>query len=191
MRKSKTEAAETRQRIVKAAADEFRRKGLAGTGLSELMAAASLTHGGFYKHFESKDHVAAEAIAHALNTMIDSLEEDAASAQRGNGLKAIFGRYLVPKHRDEPENGCALAALGSEIARSGGGIRHEATAGYKRLVEAISQQLSGSTSEQARDSATAIVSAMVGAVVLSRLVDDPTLSNALLKRTRQHLLSQT
>ncbi|MDB5986818.1 MAG: hypothetical protein JWR16_1871 [Nevskia sp.] len=189
MRKSKAEAAETRRRIVKAAADEFRRKGLAGTGLSEIMAAASLTHGGFYKHFESKDHVAAEAVAHALTSMIDSLEEDAASAHRGSGLKAILVRYLAPQHRDEPENGCALAALGSEIARSGDNIRYEATAGYRRLVESIARQLPGSTTEQARDSATAIVSAMVGAIVLSRLVDDPALSNALLKRTRQYFLS--
>ncbi|WP_029921938.1 TetR/AcrR family transcriptional regulator [Nevskia soli] len=191
MRKSKVAAAETRQRIVKGAADEFRRNGLAGTGLADLMGAALLTHGGFYKHFESKEQVAAEAIAHALNTMIDSLEADAAAAQHGNGLKAIFGRYLAPKHRDEPESGCALAALGSEIARSGEDIRHEATAGYKRLVETIARQLPSTTTEPSRDCATAIVSAMVGAVVLSRLVDDSALSNSLLKRTRQYLLAQS
>jgi TetR/AcrR family transcriptional repressor of nem operon len=186
MRKSKAETAETRTRIVQAAACEFRKHGFAATGLNELMAAASLTHGGFYKHFESKEQVAEEAIGYALTSMIDSLEEDAAEAPRSGGFKAVLGRYLEAEHRDEPENGCALAALGSEIARSGDGVRKKATAGYRRLVGVVASQLPGVNQEEA----TAIVSAMVGAIVISRLVDDPALSDAVLKRTRQHFLAK-
>ncbi len=70
MRKSKQEAAETRQRILKAAAAKFRQNGIGGTGLSDLMAAAGLTHGGFYRHFDSKDHVVAEACAAATESAI-------------------------------------------------------------------------------------------------------------------------
>ena len=74
MRKSKEEAAETRRRIVTAAAGEFREHGIVATGLSDLMQAAGLTHGGFYKHFESKDQVVAEACAEAVRVLMEKLE---------------------------------------------------------------------------------------------------------------------
>ena len=71
MRKSKEEAALTRKRIVTAAAEEFRKNGIVATGLNDLMKAAGLTHGGFYKHFESKDQLVTEACAEAVETMIE------------------------------------------------------------------------------------------------------------------------
>ena len=79
MRKSKQEAAATRQRIIKAAAAAFRKNGIAGTGLSDLMAAAGLTHGGFYRHFDSKDQIVAEACTAAAESLVEQL---AASASR-------------------------------------------------------------------------------------------------------------
>ena len=115
MRVSKQEAARTRERIIAAAAAEFRRKGIAGTGLSDLMAAAGLTHGGIYRHFESKDELIAEACAVA----IDSITTMFATPNGGrNGIEAIAARYLSGDHRDRRSKGCPFAALGSELARA-------------------------------------------------------------------------
>jgi TetR/AcrR family transcriptional repressor of nem operon len=63
---SKAEKAETHKRIVKIASKRFREDGLAGVGISELMKEAGLTVGGFYKHFNSRDDLVAEAISSAF-----------------------------------------------------------------------------------------------------------------------------
>src|SRR5258707_7231815 len=99
MRKSKQETALTRERIVKAAAAEFRQHGIVATGLNDLMSAAGLTHGGFYKHFESKDQLVAEACAEAVETILEML---AAASEKGGAAAA----YLSTDHRDHPATGC-------------------------------------------------------------------------------------
>src|SRR5713101_1351734 len=126
MRKSKQEAAETRQRIVKAAAAEFRQNGIGGTGLCELMAAAGLTHGGFYRHFDSKDQLVAEACAAGMEAEVGGA---AACPSFGKGgVREIAASYLSTDHRDNPSGGCLLAGLGSELARSDDKTRAAATA---------------------------------------------------------------
>src|SRR6266852_3201739 len=132
MRKSREAAAKTRERIVSAAASEFRRNGIVATGLSDLMAAAGLTHGGFYKHFESKDQVVAEACAEAvgsLTEMMTAVAADKPSKAKG-GLEAVVAKYLSTAHRDDPSHGCPLAALGSEIARCDEKTRAASTEGF-------------------------------------------------------------
>src|SRR6476620_9203778 len=143
MRKSRIEAAKTRERIVTAAAAEFRQHGIAATGLSDLMAAAGLTHGGFYRHFESKDQLVAEACDAAVRSMVDTFAAAAAGKSPRSRLKAAAAAYLSTKHRDDPAHGCPLAALGSEIARCGEGVRSAATDGFLRLVEIIAAQYDG------------------------------------------------
>src|SRR6516162_173037 len=93
MRKSREEAAETRKRIVKAAACEFRAKGVVATGLADLMKAAGMTHGGFYKHFESKDDLIAEAVADAVEEAIGGMESQPTTP-------AVVAAYLATQHRD-------------------------------------------------------------------------------------------
>ena len=127
MRKSREEAAQTRKRIVEAASCEFRKNGIVATGLNDLMKAAGLTHGGFYKHFESKDQLVAEACAEAVETAI--LESLAGAASEGAGFAAA---YLSTGHRDSPATGCPLSAIGSELARSDEKTRAAATAGFLR-----------------------------------------------------------
>ena len=111
MRKSRQEAAETRKRIVRAAAREFRERGIVATGLADLMKAAGLTHGGFYKHFASKDQLVAEATVVAMDSVLEKL------AAQPTVNSAVAG-YLSTRHRDKPASGCPLAALGGELARS-------------------------------------------------------------------------
>ncbi len=112
MRMSKVETARTRERIVTAAAAKFRKRGIAVTGLADLMAAAGMTHGGFYRHFNSKDELVAETTATASQKLKGSL----LLAAKG-GIKSVVEKYLSMSHRDHPEHGCQLAALGSELAR--------------------------------------------------------------------------
>ena len=111
MRKSREEAAQTRKRIVEAASCEFRKNGIVATGLNDLMKAAELTHGGFYKHFESKDQLVAEACAEAVEAVIEMMEDQPT-------INAALATYLSARHRDNPASGCPLSAIGSELSRS-------------------------------------------------------------------------
>jgi TetR/AcrR family transcriptional repressor of nem operon len=177
MRKSREETAETRKRIVQAAARQFREKGIVATGLAELMKVAGLTHGGFYKHFASKDQVVAEAAAAA----VDSMLKDMAAHPTFNSAVAA---YLSTHHRDNPASGCPFAAFGDELARSGKKARAAATSGFMRLVDTLAGDACN-----AADRRRALVAAatMIGAVTMSRLVTDPELSAEILLAAEKRL----
>src|SRR5258708_39327308 len=99
MKRSKHETAETRKRIVETAATEFRRNGIDGTGLADLMGAAGLTHGGFYRHFYSKDHLVAESCAAAVDSVFESLTSALSKNGKRSGMEAVAGRYRTKDHR--------------------------------------------------------------------------------------------
>ena len=181
MRKSREEAARTRERIVTAAAAEFRESGIVATGLNDLMKAAGLTHGGFYKHFESKDQLVAEASAEAVETIIEFLTNAVAG-----GTPAATS-YLATGHRDNPSAGCPLAAIGSELGRSDERTRAAATDGYRRLVEIMAGQFGKLSPEVARRRALVAVSTMIGALTMSRIVTDPELSAEILREAELSL----
>jgi TetR/AcrR family transcriptional repressor of nem operon len=187
MRKSKQETAKTRQRIVKTAAAEFRRNGISETGLSELMAAAGLTHGGFYRHFESKDQLVAEACAAAVEPEMGSLLAACSHKAKGNVLEAIAANYLSAKHRDDPSGGCPFAALGSELARGDDETRAAATAGIVKLVDSLAERLDKTKAKPAKQRVLAALSMMIGALTLSRIVKDPKLSADILQQARKHV----
>jgi TetR/AcrR family transcriptional repressor of nem operon len=187
MKRSKIEAAETRRRIVKTAAAEFRRKGINATGLNDVMAAAGLTHGGFYRHFASKDQLIAEACAAALGSLSEPSEVPVCPALSKDGLDAILAEYLSTDHRDNPSEGCVLAGLGSELARSDEDTRAAATQGILKLIEVFTDQYRHSDRETAKARALVAVSAMIGAITLARIVTDPKLSAAILRSTSKHL----
>jgi TetR/AcrR family transcriptional repressor of nem operon len=188
MRKSRQETAETRQRIVEVAATEFRRNGINATGLADLMAAAGMTHGGFYKHFDSKEHVVRESLGLATDALNNDLECALASAAGSKGLKAAVNEYLSLRHRDDPGSGCSFVALGSELARSSDEVRGAATAAFVKLVDIIASRLEDMTRAAAKKEALVILSTMVGAMTLARFVDDPDLSASILKQARNHLV---
>jgi TetR/AcrR family transcriptional repressor of nem operon len=177
MRKSREAAAETRKRIVRAAASKFRENGIGATALAELMKAAGLTHGGFYKHFASKDQLVAEATTVAVDTL---LEEMAAHPTVGAAVAA----YLSTDHRDNPASGCPLAALGGELARSDKKAREAATAGFVRLVDLLAGPAG---TAEARRRALVAAATMIGAVTMSRAVTDPGLSTEILRAAENSL----
>jgi TetR/AcrR family transcriptional repressor of nem operon len=191
MRRSKQEAAETRRRIISAAAVEFRRNGINNTGLSDLMAAAGLTHGGFYRHFQSKDELVVEACDAAVRSMVDKFAAAAAGKSAQSRLEAAAARYLSVSHRDDPAHGCPLAALGSEIARCDEGVRSAATDGFRRLVAIIAAQYEGTRPDLAKQRALAAASMMIGALTMSRIVTDPELSSEILSQANSYLADKT
>ena len=172
LRKSREEAAQTRKRIVTAAAGEFRKHGIVATGLNDLMKAAGLTHGGFYKHFESKDQLVAEACAEAVEALIERV------SAAGSGAAAT---YLSTRHRDNPADGCPLSAIGSELGRSDEKTRAVATDGFLKLVEIMAGQFGKIPPGAARRRALVAVSTMIGALTMSRIVTDPDLSEEILR----------
>jgi TetR/AcrR family transcriptional regulator, transcriptional repressor for nem operon len=178
LRKSREEAAQTRKRIVTAAAGEFRKHGIVATGLNDLMKAAGLTHGGFYKHFESKDQLVAEACAEAVEALIERV------SAAGSGAPAT---YLSTRHRDNPADGCPLSAIGSELGRSDEKTRAVATDGFLKLVEIMAGQFGKIPPGAARRRALVAVSTMIGALTMSRIVTDPELSAEILKEAEKSL----
>jgi TetR/AcrR family transcriptional regulator, transcriptional repressor for nem operon len=179
MRKSKEEAAETRKRIVRAAAREFREQGIVATGLADLMKAAGLTHGGFYKHFASKDQLVAEATVAAMDSILEELSAHPT-------VNSVVAEYLSTRHRDNPASGCPLAALGDELARSDKKARAAATAGFVRLVDILAGK--AHTADVRRQALVAAVT-MIGAVTMSRVVSDSKLSAEILGAAKKDLVA--
>jgi TetR/AcrR family transcriptional repressor of nem operon len=186
MRKSKQEAAETRRRIVKAAAAKFRQNGIGGTGLSDLMAAAGLTHGGFYRHFESKDQIVAEACAAATESAIATFFSNQSPQ---NGLNARVAKYLSAAHRDDPSAGCPLAAMGSELARADEKTRAAATQAFLELVEIVAAASGNTRPDVARRRALVAAATMIGALTMSRIVTDSELSAGILREAKKQLVN--
>jgi TetR/AcrR family transcriptional regulator, transcriptional repressor for nem operon len=190
VKKSKAETAETRRRIVECAAREFRRNGIHATGLNEVMAAAGLTRGGFYRHFQSKERLVAEACAAGMESFTAKAEAAACRSEGKNLLEALVESYLAINHRDGRSGGCPLAGLGSELARADEDTRAAISAEFLKLVDLLAKHSRRRKPEQAKSDALFALSAMVGAVTLSRIVTDPDLSEAILSDTKR-LLART
>ncbi len=182
MRVSKEKAAANRERILAEAARLFRERGLSGVGVDALAEAAGLTHGSLYSQFGSKEHLAAEALDHAL-------AGSAVKTGRATSLAEYAGNYLSAKHRDGPGRGCAIAALGGEVARQPAPVRHRYTEGVRGMVGRIARLMpGGADSASAADEALAAAATLVGALVLARAVDDPELSARILAAGRARVV---
>jgi len=180
MRRSRAEAAATRAAAVEAAARLFRGRGVDAVGLKDVMAALGMTHGGFYRHFESKDALVAESLAAASDDSADALAGAAATAP-GAALDAIIEQYLSPEHVAHPELGCPVAALASEIRREA----RPARTVFTRAVERTAGLLADAARGRARGLFT--LAALVGGVALARAVTDRKLAAEILSAVRDAL----
>jgi TetR/AcrR family transcriptional regulator, transcriptional repressor for nem operon len=174
MKVSREQMGENRRRILDAAVRLFRARGLQEVTVAEVMAAAGLTHGGFYGHFRSKDDLIAKALAHALSDGPAELE-----------LGRYADAYLTPGHRDDRAGGCAVAALGGETGRQSAEARSAMTAGLRRQIARLTAGGDPAQPEaERRQAAIGGWAALVGAMVLARACDDPELSTEVLDATR-------
>lgn len=188
MRKSRQETAATRTRIVAAAAAQFREHGIAATGLSDLMGAAGMTHGGFYKHFASKDQVVHEAAAFALAERRHAFAAYARAQPPGQELAALVTAYLSMDHCGNRAGGCLMAALGSEIARAGAETKALAMEQFLAFVALIEDLLAPMLPER-HARAMAMASAMVGALTVARMAPDAALAEQILAAARMQILA--
>jgi TetR/AcrR family transcriptional repressor of nem operon len=187
MRVSREKAAENRKTIVKAAGDLFREKGFSGIGVADIMQAADLTHGGFYRHFKSKDDLAAEAskvvMGNSAAHWAKTLEE-----HKDGALKVIVERYLSAKMRDDRGHSCAFASLGADASREGKPVRKAFTDGLRPLIDVLTKLVPGASKMARRRKALAAMSQLVGAMVLARAVDGTAFSDEILAATKADLL---
>jgi len=168
-------------RIVATAAARIRESGLEQPSVAEIMRAAGLTHGGFYKHFGSRDELVAEAADRAFAETGTALRDAIADAD--DPLAALADWYVSTAHRDAPATGCGVVALGADVARAGGAPRDA----YRRQVDRylrLLRELQDGDDEDARRRASVTLSAMVGAVTLARALGDTERSEELLRDVR-------
>ncbi|WP_027798607.1 TetR/AcrR family transcriptional regulator [Paraburkholderia dilworthii] len=176
----------THERIVQAAARAIRRSGYSGTGVADIMKEAGLTHGGFYAHFESREAMLAEAADRAGAESVALSAKIAAAAAPEQALQALMQAYLSDEHLQNPELGCPMAALGSEMPRQAPEVRRAATRRIKEMIDLVARQAPDWGQPGAHERALVSVAAMVGTLVLARAVDDPKLCNALRTAALSH-----
>ena len=180
MRVSRIQAAENRQSVINAASRLFRERGFDGIGLKDLMEGAGLTQGAFYKQFASKQDLAAQASRRALESASRRWSA-AAAANPKNPLGAVIALYLSTEHREERMDGCPIVALGSDAARQSVDVKASFEAGIRECLEMLGSWIGEADGEEPSGRAMAILSTMVGAVVLSRAVNDERLSKRFLQ----------
>ena len=186
MRVSRIQAAENRETVINVASRLFRERGFDGIGLKDLMEAAGLTQGGFYKQFASKEDLVAQASRRALESA--TLRWSAATAENPEDpLGAVIAFYLSADHREEKMDGCPVVALGADAARQGSDVKASFEAGIKAYLELLERLIAEPDGEGPNGKAMVILSTMVGALTLSRVVNDPGLAQAFLDRAVEHL----
>jgi TetR/AcrR family transcriptional repressor of nem operon len=189
MRVSRIQAEENRQTVIDVASRLFREHGFDGIGLKDLMKGAGLTQGAFYKQFASKEDLAAQASRRALESAFGRWTA-AAENNPQDPLGAVIAFYLSMAHCAERMDGCPVVALGSDAARQGVDVKASFEAGIKEYIETLGRWAGEADGEQPAGRAMAILSTMVGALVLSRAVNDARLSKQFLQAAAESVLSR-
>ncbi len=154
VRKSKAETAATRELIVQTASREFRRNGIAETGLADIMHSAGLTHGGFYRHFDSKDELLHESLQQALDQLSAGLDAKSKAKSGRSALESVVEGYLSQRRRDDYGASCPVAALASDLRRADGETRTIASTGIDRFITTIQKLIEDLPSREAKARAT-------------------------------------
>ncbi|MBC7585809.1 TetR/AcrR family transcriptional regulator [Tardiphaga sp. vice352] len=190
MRYSKEHKLETHARIVKKASVRLREKGAHGIGVADLMKDAGLTHGGFYAHFDSREALVVEAFGYAMDRSMERWRHLAGQAAPQDRLAAIVEAYLSPQHRDNPGHGCAVPALGAEIARESPKTRKAFAAKLDQMITMMAEQFTAEAGKSARQQAMAALATMMGTLVMARVAGSGELSEELLSAGRDAVLAR-
>ena len=178
VRVTREQAAANREKILEVAGALFRERGFDGIGVADIMKRAGLTHGGFYGHFASKNDLAAEITARVLGR--SGWMERLTGTQKPS-FSDLVRQYLSPRHRDDPGRGCLFAALGSDVVRQPRSVRRAFTEGLRLRVDALARLAPGRSAAARRQKSLATMAGLVGALILSRAVDDPKFSDEILE----------
>jgi TetR/AcrR family transcriptional repressor of nem operon len=181
MKVSKETSAKHRDELLKAASRLFRERGFDKVGIAEIAAAAGLTHGAFYTHFESKEALCAEVIPRASGRSGTALESTAS-------WRASIEAYLSPKHVRDRATGCPFAALGGDVPRESNTIKTAFSDALERSIDALAARLGHEGEARSREDAIQALATMVGALVLARTAATSQLRDEILGAARNKLL---
>jgi TetR/AcrR family transcriptional repressor of nem operon len=181
--------AEIHRKIVKDAAQRVRAEGLTGAAVSAVMRDAGLTHGGFYKHFRSKDELVVESLREAFREIADRLAQVGEQARPGTAWKAIVKAYLSPEHCDHAEWGCPLAALAPELARTDKRMKAQILGELARYKSRMLPFMPGRRAADKERAFEVIISTMLGAIAIARILPDQATRARVLASTRDFLLN--
>ena len=172
---------ETHEAILASAAGLLRKQGIRASSVQDVMKGAGLTVGGFYSHFDSKEHLFAATIRNAGSIMRNWCSSARGETPRERAV-SVVRQYLSRAHRDHPEAGCILPSTAPEVAREGEPYREALEEQLRGFITAFNAIL-GKGAEN-RETSVALVAMMYGALSLSRAVEGTPLSNELLKAAR-------
>lgn len=175
---------ETRDRIVHAASRRFRRAG-AGVGIGQLMKTLKMTHGGFYRHFKSKDDLLVAALEKGFEEMRAGMGAAIAGARPGHELEAAIEAYLSDQHCSDAAGGCPVAALAAEIGRQPRAVRAAFDRSVQNVATTMAQFMTGATEEERRRKAGILFSGMSGTLAVARAVSDQELRKRILAAGRK------
>ena len=187
-RRSAADKAETHERIIERASRAFREYGT-GVGIGEVMKELGLTHGGFYRHFESKDDLLVDAIARSLEEVTERFDKIAEAAAPGKQLEAIITAYLSAEHLRHPETWCALATLAPDIGRQPAAVRKRVDSALQRYMVRMAKYMPGATEDERRRNFVILFSGMSGAMALTRACGDKDMRERVLSTTCDYYLS--
>lgn len=180
--------AEIHQQIVKDASRRVRTEGMTGAAVSNVMRDAGLTHGGFYKHFESKDALLLESLREGFSEIADILVHAAERSRPGEEWKAIVKTYLRPEMCDHPGHGCPLPALAPELARASSGMKAEIVAELVKYRDRMLPFMPGRRTADRERAFFAIFSTMTGAIAIARILPTQAARAKVLGSARSFLL---
>lgn len=184
MRYSKDHKAETHAKIVKHASSQLREKGTRGVGVADLMKEAGLTHGGFYAHFDSREDLVIEAIAHAMDQTTarwGKLVQDKPADER---LAMLIDVYLTTQHRDGAARGCAIPSLAADVVRESPKTRRVFLGKLEEMINLFAGQLPDQPDVAARQKAISTIATLMGTLVLARVAGNSAFSHEILDAGR-------
>ena len=188
MRYSPEHKVDIHQKIVKDASRRLRTAGLTGTAVSDVMRDLGLTHGGFYKHFGSKDELLLASLSEAFKEISDRMAKAGGESEPGTAWKAIVKAYLSPEHCDHPEHGCPLAALAPELTRTGKAIKVQTLEDLSKYKNRMLPFMPGWRTADKENAFFAISSTMIGAIEIARMLPEPSMRKKVLASATNFLL---
>jgi TetR/AcrR family transcriptional regulator, transcriptional repressor for nem operon len=187
---SKASKANTHARLVEAAASRFKERGVDGISLADLMKDLKLTHGGFYKHFGSRDELVTEALELAMKHSSEVMRKHGLGLDKPD-LSRFIDFYLDESHRDGRADGCAVAALAGDAPRKGAAVQAQFREHIDGIVRALTEVLKPASPHESRESAILVLCALYGALMTARAVGDSSLSREILRTVRKRVLTLT
>lgn len=188
MRYDQEHKAKTHERIVKSASRQFRAQGIGGPGVIKVMKASGLTHGGFYKHFRSRDDLLVQAVDESVREIGARLIAWASQAPAGEAWREIVKKYHSIEHCDHPEIGCPVAALAPDIARTPPSVKRKISASMEVYRKHLVEFMPGESGPEKEKNFTLIFTAMLGALSVARTMSDLESKQRVLASVRNHLL---